>query len=138
MSREQVSHRRTRIGVGQAFAIIVLLFVTGCTSSNQQAPAPRPPVSKAATSATDMPFERGLDYVQRGKFKNIFVIARQDGAPLQAQDKDYLRKNTHQETNMWVVTNGGRRVVAGTNFVWTPENMDALRERFVVEDYTGK
>ena len=68
----------------------------------------------------------------------VYVIARPDGRPFDAQDTAYLKANSHPETNYWVKTDEGRRIIAGTNFNWSTENMQALSKRFTVEDYTGK
>lgn len=83
-------------------------------------------------------FERDLDFVRTGHFKYVYVIARPDGAVLDKDDITYLTENTPKETNQRVATDGKRRVIVGTNFVFTPENIDALRKRFTVEDYSGR
>ncbi|HEX8652172.1 MAG TPA: hypothetical protein VF708_15130 [Pyrinomonadaceae bacterium] len=83
-------------------------------------------------------FERDLEYVRLGHFTYIYVIARPDGAVLSSDDINYLTENTPKETNQRVSTEGKRRVIVGTNFVFTPENLDALRKRFTVEDYSGR
>ncbi len=73
-----------------------------------------------------------------GQFSYMYVFARQDNGPLDKDDVAYLKENAPKETNMWVRTDDGRRVIAGTNFEFKPENLDALRKRFNVEDYSGK
>lgn len=83
-------------------------------------------------------FERDLEYVRLGRFTYIYVVARPDGAVLSSDDINYLTENTPKETNQRVSTEGKRRVIVGTNFVFTPENLDALRKRFTVEDYSGR
>ena len=68
----------------------------------------------------------------------VYTIARPDGNPLDAEDIAYLKANAHPQTNYWIRTDEGRRVIAGTNFNWSTENMEALGRRFTVEDYTGR
>jgi hypothetical protein len=36
------------------------------------------------------------------------------------------------------MTDGGKRAIGGTNFDLEQGNMNLLKKRFVVEDYTGK
>jgi hypothetical protein len=98
-------------------------------NSAPASPSPRKPLTA---------FERDLEYVRIGRFTNIYVIARQDNAALNKEDITYLKENTPKETNQWVSTEENRRVIAGTNFPFTPEHLDALRKRFTVEDYSGK
>ena len=38
----------------------------------------------------------------------------------------------------WVTTDGGKKVIAGTNFDLALGNLELLKKRFVVEDYTAK
>ncbi|MBA3439575.1 MAG: hypothetical protein H0T92_06880 [Pyrinomonadaceae bacterium] len=118
-------------------ATLVLVIVTffGCSRST------RPTATANKTSASPTPataFERDLDYVRKGSFMRVYTIARPDGNPLDAEDIAYLKANTHPETNYWIRTDEGRRVIAGTNFNWSTENMQALGKRFTVEDYTGR
>lgn len=112
------------------FVLAVLLSGIGCGGARRTEQAPK--------SRTLPPFEQDLDYVRKGQFAHVYVISRSDGAPLTREDIAYLKANSHPETNMWVITDEGRRAIAGTNFDWTPENFAALGKRFVVEDYTGR
>lgn len=121
------------------FLIILLTTATifsGCHRSVSEAgnnPAASPSPRKPLT-----PFERDLEYVRKGQFTHIYVIARPDNGVLGKDDITYLKENTPRETNQWVSTDENRRVIAGTNFEFTPENLDALRKRFTVEGYPGK
>jgi hypothetical protein len=38
----------------------------------------------------------------------------------------------------WVTTDEGKKVIAGTNFDLALGNLELLKKRFVVEDYTGR
>ena len=115
--------------------VLVIVAFCGCDKSSRPA-ATANRLSVRPTPATA--FERDLDYVRKGSFMRIYVIARPDGRPFDAQDTAYLKANSHPETNYWVKTDEGRRIIAGTNFNWSTENMQALSKRFTVEDYTGK
>ena len=63
--------------------------------------------------------------------------AEKDGKPLDKDDSAFLRTNAPQVVD-WVTTDEGRKVIAGTNFNLEEGNLEALRKRFVAEDYTGR
>lgn len=121
--------------------LLALMVCCGCgragsdagNSSNGDAPASSSPQRKPQTV-----FERDLEYVRTGSFSHIYVIARQDGGVIDKDDINYLTENTPPETNHRISTDEKRRVIIGTNFVFTPEHLDALRKRFIVEDYSGR
>jgi len=79
-----------------------------------------------------------MNYARKGQFTHIYVIARKDGQKFQLEDNAYLKANSPEQTNMWIATEQGRRVIAGTNFDFTPEHVAALEQRFTVENFTGK
>lgn len=79
-----------------------------------------------------------MNYARKGQFTHIYVIARKDGQKFQPEDNAYLKANSPAQTNMWIATEQGRRVIAGTNFDFTPEHVAALEQRFTVENFTGK
>jgi hypothetical protein len=94
--------------------------------------------ARAASATPSTPFERDLQYVRDGQFAHIYVFSRKDGAPFDPTDIIYLKVNAPSETNQWVATDEKRRVIAGTNYDFTPEQLAALKLRFNVEDYTGR
>jgi hypothetical protein len=82
-------------------------------------------------------FEKDLQYIRNGGFSYIWVFSRKDGKPLDPQDSAFLRTNAPQVVD-WVTTDEGRKVIAGTNFNLEEGNLEALRKRYVTEDYTGR
>ena len=131
--------RGKTIRPSDTFLIILLSIATifsGCNRAGSKS-GNNPPAS-ASPRKPLTPFERDLEYVRKGQFKHIYVIARPDNGVLGKDDIAYLKENTPRETNQWVSTDENRRVIAGTNFEFTPENFDALRQRFNVEDYSGR
>ena len=142
---------RRRRSLSTATALLITLLAaslfSGCQrSSSRVGSAANSQTAGNAGSASPSPrkaqpqteFERDLDYVRTGSFRYIYVISRPDGSPLNDEDITYLTQNTPKETNQRVSSEGRRRIIVGTNFVFTPENLDALRKRFTVEDYSGK
>jgi hypothetical protein len=102
------------------------------SSSNPTTNAPATPAPSPKTG-----FEADLDYVRKGQYTYVWVISRKDGQLLDKDDGAFLRTNAPQVVD-WVATDGGKRVIAGTNFDLAQGNLELLKKRFVVEDYTGR
>ncbi len=116
--------------------VVVVILLSSCgggTNSN----------SSEGTSAQSSPippkvgFEADLEYVRKGQYTYVWVFSRKDGKPLDKEDGAYLRTNAPQVVD-WVTTDQGKKVIAGTNFDLALGNLDLLKKRFVVEDYTAK
>lgn len=108
----------------------------GQSSTNRTAgdsPTTQPSVSPVPRTA----FERDLQFIRNGQFTHVWVFSRKDGKPIDKDDADFLRTNAPQVVD-WVTTEDKKRVIAGTNFDLEQGNMPQLRQRFVVEDYTGR
>ena len=103
---------------------------TNNTSSNG-------PAGQSSPSVPKVGFEADLEYVRKGQYTYIWVFSRTDGQPLDKEDGAYLRTNAHQVVD-WVTTDQGKKVIAGTNFDLALGNLDLLKKRFVVEDYTAR
>jgi hypothetical protein len=117
--------------------IIVSTLMIGCsnTESGNTPTAPTPPPKPAASPLTG--FEKDLQYIRNGQFTYIWVFSRKDGKPLDKEDGQYLRTNAPQVVD-WVITDDGKKAIAGTNFNLEEGNLNLLRKRFVAEDYSGK
>jgi len=81
-------------------------------------------------------FERDLQSMKTADFDFIFAFRRKDGGVFDSEDKKYLRANTPTGTNRFVSTDEGRAFIAGSRYLFSPENIEALRSRFLVEDYS--
>ena len=122
--------------------IAVVLLFAGCggsapSSTNSSTPSePSPPVP-APSPSPQTEFEKDLQFIRNGGYTYIYIISRKDGKPLEPTDSDYLRKNAPQIVD-WARTDGGKKVIAGTNFNLEEGNLGALKKRYNVEDYSGK
>ena len=114
--------------------LIVALSIVACGNSSTSSPnsntAQSSPVPKVG-------FEADLAYVRRGQYTYVWVFSREDGKPLDKDDGAFLRTNAHQVVD-WVTTEQGKKVIAGTNFDLAEGNLELIKKRFVVEDYTAK
>ncbi len=120
--------------------LILALLLAGC--GGHTAPSNSNSNTSAATPAGPSPspligFEKDLQYIRNGQFTYIWIFSRKDGKPLDSSDSTYLRTNAPQVVD-WVTTDEGRKVIAGTNFNLEEGNLEALRKRFVAEDYTNR
>jgi len=116
------------------FILLFTLSGFGCQSlvtpvANLQTPTPTPEAPKTGDDVADK-----LEYVQKGAFDFVYVFRRKDGAALDSEDRKYLRAYSPIETNYWVVTDDQKAAIAGSNYQFPPESLDALKKRFNVED----
>lgn len=112
---------------------ILLIACGGGTNSNSS----EGPGAQSSPIPPKVGFEADLEYVRKGQYTYVWVFSRKDGQPLDKEDGAYLRTNAPQVVD-WVTTDQGKKVIAGTNFDLALGNLDLLKKRFVVEDYTSK
>jgi hypothetical protein len=120
--------------------LLFALFLTGCSGSSTQTPgetsataSPQPTVQSTPQSE----FEKDLQFIRNGRFSYVWIFSRKDGKKLEPGDSIFLKANAPQVVD-WVTTDGGKKVIAGTNFNLEEGNLELLKRRYVVEDYTGK
>ena len=117
-----------------------LLSVASCNKSapqkgNVNAVAESTPAKPPPTPLTG--FDADLQFIKNGGYTYIYVFSRKDGKPLESEDSAFLRANAPQMVD-WARTREGKAVIGGTNFNLEEGNMELLKKRFVVEDYTGR
>jgi hypothetical protein len=120
---------RARLCARLSTCALLLVCFAGCNRGGSRNAAPTPQKSD---------FERKLDIVRRAPHVKIYVVRRRDSAPLTADDKLFLRRNTPPEVATWVLTDDGTTAIAGANFDFEPKNFQALSKDFTVEDYTNR
>ena len=119
--------------------IAVVLLFAGCggsTPKTTNSSTPSEP-SPAPSPSPQTEFEKDLQFIRNGGYTYIYIITRKDGKPLEPTDSDFLRQNAPQIVD-WARTDGGKKVIAGTNFNLEEGNLGALKKRYNVEDYSGK
>ena len=120
--------------------VMMVLLIASCGSSPESTSktSPSPAPTAAAPSPSPLTgFEKDLQYIRNGQYTYIWVFSRKDGKALQPDDSVFLRTNAPQVVD-WVTTDEGRKVIGGTNFNLEEGNLEALKKRFVAEDYTGR
>ena len=118
-------------------AMLVAVFsLTSCGNQSSNS-SPEPTTTQSSPVPPKVGFEADLEYVRKGLYTYVWVFSRKDGKPLDKDDGAYLRANAHQVVD-WVTTDHGKKVIAGTNFDLAQGNLELLKKRFVVEDYTSR
>lgn len=126
-----------------SLTLVAILFATlilpacGKVDTNSVNSSPEASTPQSSPTPAKTGFEADLDYVRKGQYTYIWVFFRKDGKPLDKNDGAYLRTNAPQVVD-WVTTDQGKKVIAGTNFDLEKGNLELLKKRFVVEDYTGR
>jgi hypothetical protein len=127
------------IGPIRPIGLIFILLLGACGGS-----APATPNSNTNTATTAGPspspltdFEEALRFVRNGQYTYLYVISRKDGKPLTPEDNEFLKTNAPQFVDK-AATKDKTKVVAGTNFNLEEGNMEVLKKRFVIEDYSAK
>ena len=119
-----------------ALVLCLALIVSGCHKSADSAETESTP-AKPTTSPL-VGFAKDLQFIKNGQYTYIFVLTRKDGKKLDSEDKEYLRKNVPQIVDL-VTTEEGKKAIIGTNFnLEEGPMMEALKKRYVVEDYSGR
>ena len=132
----------SRVGpVGPIIVLVVGLCLSACggSSSPTNSTASASPESTApAPSPSPMTeFEKDMQFIRNGGYTYVYVFGRKDGKPLDPTDSAFLRTNAPQIVD-WAKTDGGKKVIAGTNFNLEEGNLATLKKRYNVEDYSGK
>jgi hypothetical protein len=121
--------------------IAVVLLFAGCggpapnNTNNTSTPAETSPPAPSPSPQTE--FEKDLQFIRNGGYTYIYIFSRKDGKPLDPTDSAFLRTNAPQIVD-WAKTDGGKKVIAGTNFNLEEGNLAMLKKRYNVEDYSGK
>ena len=121
--------------------LIFALLFAACGRSPQRdvivtSPSPAP-VTVQSPSLPLTGFEKDLQYIRNGQYTYIWIFSRKDGKKLEPSDSTFLRTNAPQVVD-WVTTDEGKKVIGGTNFNLEEGNLEALKKRFVAEDYSNK
>lgn len=120
------------------FSFILTALATGGCQPNQEilnSSSARPTRQEAVEPSQDT-FEKALREVRTADFTYIYVLRRGDGGVFDSEDKKYVKDFSPPETNRFVLTDNGRVVILGSNFLFPPESLEALRLRFTIEDYS--
>lgn len=126
----------------KCFVLALMVSCLGACNGTPPAANNNPPPESSPTAAVSPTapltgFEKDLQYVRNGGYTYIWAFSRKDGKPFDSEDGAFLRTNAPQVVD-WVITDEGRKVLAGTNFNLEEGNLSELKKRFVTEDYSAR
>lgn len=124
------------------FVMLLVSAFTACQPSQRiledsKQNEPPPAGERTPANPTGDDFEDRLKSVQLMGFQFVYSFKKKDGSVLVTEDKRFLKENSPRDTNQWVLTTDEKGVIAGTNYVFTPENLENLRKRFDVKEYSA-
>lgn len=118
--------------------LVVGLIAVGCQKGETpQATVNAPEASPKPQASPLVGFAKDLQYIKNGQYSYIYVFSRKDGKNLEKSDSEFLRKNAPQMVD-WAITDEGKKVIGGTNFNLEEGNLELLKKKYVVEDYSGR
>ena len=130
----KIRHRSSFRNLSLALLVFAALSGFACQGGDEKAAGNASPAPSAETKKDD--FQESLQSVQTGNFDFILAFRRLDGDVFSGDDKKFIKANAPHDTNQWVLTLDGKCVIAGSNYKFMPEHLDALKKRFSVEDYS--
>ncbi|MCY7375772.1 MAG: hypothetical protein LH472_07350 [Pyrinomonadaceae bacterium] len=95
----------------------------------------KPNVNVAPAENKQSAFESDLQTLKTANLKYILVFRRTDGGAFDGEDRKYLKTNL-PTTNRVILTDESRAFIVGSNYKFPPENLEVLRLRFKVEDFS--
>jgi len=132
----KASMRQDLNRVGLVLTVALLLAACGGSpSTTDNVASPAPAASVQASPLND--FEEALRFIRNGQYTYVWVFSRKDGKPLTPADSIFLKMNAPQLVDL-TATNDKTKAIGGTNFNLEEGNMELLKRRFVVEDYSNK
>ncbi len=127
--------RSGRLSVrGFSIVMCAVLLTFACTPRSFEKPNVAIP-SPSTAEDKQASFQNELEKMKTANLQYIFVFRRKDGGAVDGEDKRFLRASLPFNTRV-VLADEDKAVIVGSNFKFPPENTDALRMRFNVEDHS--
>jgi hypothetical protein len=99
---------------------------------------PQANVFEGKVKPAESSFDQDVEAMRTVDFYYIYVFRRKDGETFDPDDKKYLTTFVPSEINRRQISDGGRALITGSNFLFPSEALDRLRERFAFEDLSSK
>ena len=112
----------------------VLFAVGGCHYNSLE--TPKTEQAAATPEDANAAFQNDVRTMETANLKYVLTFRRFDGGAFDAEDKSYLRTNL-PTTNRVILSDGGKAYIVGTNYKFPPENLEVLRLRFKIEDFSS-
>ena len=122
----------------QAIIISVLIIVFTLVGLACQSGSVESSNAETPTPEKKDDFGERLKSFQDEEFDYIYAIRRKDNGELDKDDKTFMKQNMSENVNRRVLTQDEKVLIVGSNYKFIPKNLENLRNRFNVEDYSTK
>jgi hypothetical protein len=112
----------------------LILINSACESAPSMRANTATPLPEAQEKLTSLQTE--VRDMENANFQFIYVFKRKDAGVFDKEDKQYLRANKPADVNRFVLTSDEKAFVAGSNYPFSQENLEALQKRFTVENFS--
>lgn len=116
------------------YVICFFVLVSVSCASKKEVKNKQPAPSETVAAATEI--EAEINAYRVADFKYIYTIKRKDGKPMDAEDKRFVKENSHFYTNRFTLVKDETVIFTGSNFKFDEKALEALKSRFEVEDYS--
>ena len=125
---------QSKIFIGLALILVVIVLNSACGRISFSPENTNSASIEPKENLTDL--QREVKAMETADFKIIFVFKRKDGGAFEKEDRDYLRANRPPDVNRWIATDDKTAFIAGSNYEFPLANLELLRKRFIVEDFS--
>lgn len=130
---------KRRKGAGEffvaAFFVVAIILATSCGANESILKSGKETPAQANVESGKTPFARELDAMRTADFRFVYVLRRKDGGPINSEDRGVIKVQTAL-ANRRVAADDDKAFIIGSNVEIPPQNMTALYNRFVVENYS--
>lgn len=119
--------------------VFLLVLTAGACAPNQRIVESNGQWSNAeanrvAATPVQRSIEQDIESMRTADFIFIYVIKRQDGGPLDAEDKTFASSVIPGQMNRRTVSTDGKAILVGSNFRMPEAERKLIEDRFVLED----
>lgn len=131
---------RHKLTILKSVLLLVLAastLISGCgvkTADNSALDANAEQELKTEQKLSD--YDAEVKSLKIARFDYIFTFKRKDGSVMNGEDKRFVKDNSHFSTNRFTLSNDDKVIFAGSNYRFPEKGLEALNERFDVEDHS--
>jgi hypothetical protein len=130
------------LGRNFGFGVLVLFSIFTFACQPPETTNEEPSFGSKSANITPTPkekltkFESELKSMRIADFYYVFTLKRKDGGVFDSEDKAFVRANKHYATNRFSFIENDTILFIGTNYKFSEENIEALKDRFEFQDFS--
>lgn len=129
--------KKLKNGFGLGALILFSVFIFGCQPvETDNTNASKTPDITPSPKQNLTEFESELKSMRIADFDYVFVLKRKDGGVFNSEDKAFVRANKHFAANRFSFIEDEKTLFVGSNYEFSPENIEALKERFDFQNFS--